>query len=106
MNEESIYRRMLEGLEEVRREVDQWPPWLKTDEAKEIMRQIDNKEETACSHCKEYHRVYKLKRKSTQLLQALEDRMDLSDARASLAEANKKGTKAFSVLKKELERGK
>ena len=33
-----------DGLEEVRREVDQWSPWLKTDEAKEILRQSGNKE--------------------------------------------------------------
>lgn len=37
-----------------------------------------------------------------ELLQALEDRMDLSDARAAIAEAKKKGRKSFSKLKKEL----
>ena len=37
-----------------------------------------------------------------ELLQALEDHMDLSDARAAIAEAKKKGTKSFSVFKKEL----
>ncbi len=37
-----------------------------------------------------------------QLLQDLEDRMDLSDARAALAEAKKKGAKSFSALKKTL----
>ena len=37
-----------------------------------------------------------------ELLQALEDRMDLSDARAAIAEAKKKGSKSFSKLKKEL----
>ena len=37
-----------------------------------------------------------------ELLQDLEDRMDLSDARAAIAEAKKKGTKTWSVLKKEL----
>lgn len=37
-----------------------------------------------------------------ELLQDLEDRMDLSDARAAIAEAKKKGTKSWSVLKKEL----
>jgi prevent-host-death family protein len=37
-----------------------------------------------------------------ELLQALEDRMDVHDARAALAEAKKKGTKPWSVLKKAL----
>ena len=37
-----------------------------------------------------------------ELLQALEDRMDLSDARAAIAEAKKKDRKSFSKLKKEL----
>jgi prevent-host-death family protein len=37
-----------------------------------------------------------------ELLQALEDRMDLSDARAAIVESKKKGSKSFSVLKKEL----
>lgn len=37
-----------------------------------------------------------------ELLQFLEDRMDLDDARAAIAEAKKKGSKSFSVLKKEL----
>lgn len=37
-----------------------------------------------------------------ELLQALEDRMDLSDVHAAIAEAKKKGSKSFSKLKKEL----
>ena len=37
-----------------------------------------------------------------ELLRDLEDRMDLSDARAAIAEAKKKGTKPWSVLKKQL----
>jgi len=37
-----------------------------------------------------------------ELLQALEDRIDLADARAALAEAKKKGTKSLSALRKEL----
>lgn len=37
-----------------------------------------------------------------ELLQAFEDRMDLADVRAALAEAKKKGTKPLSALKKEL----
>lgn len=37
-----------------------------------------------------------------ELLQFLEDRMDLDDARAAIAEAKKNGSKSFSVLKKEL----
>ena len=37
-----------------------------------------------------------------ELLQFLEDHMDLDDARAAIAEAKKKGSKSFSVLKKEL----
>lgn len=37
-----------------------------------------------------------------ELLQEFEDRMDLADIRAALAEAKKKGTKPLSALKKEL----
>ena len=37
-----------------------------------------------------------------ELLRDLEDRMGLSDARAAIAEAKKKGTKPWSVLKKQL----
>lgn len=37
-----------------------------------------------------------------ELLRDLEDRMDLGDARAAIAEAEKKGTKPWSMLKKEL----
>jgi prevent-host-death family protein len=37
-----------------------------------------------------------------ELLRDIEDRMDLSDVRAAIAEAKKKGTKPWSVLKKEL----
>ena len=37
-----------------------------------------------------------------ELLQFLEDHMDLDDARTAIAEAKKKGSKSFSVLKKEL----
>ena len=37
-----------------------------------------------------------------KLLEALEDRMDLADARAALAEANKKGTKSLQAVLKEL----
>lgn len=37
------------------------------------------------------------------LLQVLEDRMDLDDARAALAEAGRKGTKPLRALLKELE---
>ncbi|HSE58169.1 MAG TPA: type II toxin-antitoxin system prevent-host-death family antitoxin [Nitrospiraceae bacterium] len=37
-----------------------------------------------------------------RLLEALEDRMDLEDARAALAEANKKGTKPLRACMKEL----
>ena len=37
-----------------------------------------------------------------QLLEALEDRMDLADARAALAEAKKRGTKPLKVIIKEL----
>lgn len=37
------------------------------------------------------------------LLQALEDRMDLDDARAALAEAGRKGTKPLRALLKEFE---
>lgn len=37
-----------------------------------------------------------------ELLRDLEDRMDLSDARAAIAEAKKKGIKSWSVLKQEL----
>ncbi|MBA0915759.1 MAG: type II toxin-antitoxin system Phd/YefM family antitoxin [Nitrospira sp.] len=37
-----------------------------------------------------------------ELLRDLEDRMDLSDVRAAIAEAKKKGTKPWSVLKKQL----
>ena len=37
-----------------------------------------------------------------ELLQALEDRMDLNDARAAIAESKKKGSKSFSMIKKEL----
>ena len=37
-----------------------------------------------------------------ELLQEFENRMDLADIRAALAEAKKKGTKPWSVLKKEL----
>ena len=37
-----------------------------------------------------------------ELLRDLEDRMDLRDARAAIAEAKKKGTNPWSVLKKQL----
>ncbi|TLY16409.1 MAG: type II toxin-antitoxin system Phd/YefM family antitoxin [Nitrospirae bacterium] len=37
-----------------------------------------------------------------KLLQELEDRIDLADARAALAEAKKKGTKPLQTIKKEL----
>ncbi len=37
-----------------------------------------------------------------KLLEALEDRMDLADARAALAEANKKGAKSLQAILKEL----
>ncbi len=37
-----------------------------------------------------------------RLLEALEDRMDLEDARAALAEARKKGSKPLRALIKEL----
>jgi len=37
-----------------------------------------------------------------ELLRDLEDRMDLGDVRAAIAEAKKKGTKPWSVLKKQL----
>jgi prevent-host-death family protein len=37
-----------------------------------------------------------------QLLQALEDRIDLTEARAALAEAKVKGTKSLQTLKDEL----
>lgn len=37
-----------------------------------------------------------------ELLQALEDRMDLNDARVAIAESKKKGSKSFSMLKKKL----
>lgn len=37
-----------------------------------------------------------------ELLQALEDRIDLADARAALAEAKKKGTVSLATLKKTL----
>ena len=37
-----------------------------------------------------------------ELLRDLEDRMDLRDVRAAIAEAKKKGTKPWSVLKKQL----
>ena len=37
-----------------------------------------------------------------QLLEELEDRLDLIDALAALKEAEKKGTKPWSALKKEL----
>ena len=37
-----------------------------------------------------------------ELLQALEDQIDLADARAALAEAKKNGTTSFAVLTKEL----
>ena len=37
-----------------------------------------------------------------ELLQEFENRMDLADIRAALAEVKKKGTKPWSVLKKEL----
>ncbi len=37
-----------------------------------------------------------------RLLEALEDRIDLADARAALAEAKKKGTKSLEVIVKEL----
>jgi prevent-host-death family protein len=37
-----------------------------------------------------------------KLLEALEDRMDLEDARAALAEASKKGTKPLRAFMKEL----
>jgi len=37
-----------------------------------------------------------------RLLEALEDRMDLEDARAAIAETNKKGAKSLRTLLKEL----
>jgi len=37
-----------------------------------------------------------------ELLRDLEDRIDLADARAALAEAKKKGTKSLAALRKEL----
>ena len=37
-----------------------------------------------------------------ELLQALEDRIDLEEARAALAEAKVKGTKSLQTLKEEL----
>lgn len=37
-----------------------------------------------------------------KLLQELEDRIDLADVRAALAEAKKKGTKSLQTIKKEL----
>ncbi|UVT17612.1 MAG: type II toxin-antitoxin system Phd/YefM family antitoxin [Nitrospira sp.] len=37
-----------------------------------------------------------------ELLRDLEDRIDLADARAALAEAKKKGTKSLAVFAKEL----
>ncbi len=37
-----------------------------------------------------------------RLLEALEDRIDLADARTALAEAKKKGTKSLDVIMKEL----
>lgn len=37
-----------------------------------------------------------------RLLEALEDRIDLADARAALAEAKKKGTKSLEAIVKEL----
>jgi prevent-host-death family protein len=37
-----------------------------------------------------------------RLLEALEDRIDLADAHAALAEAKKKGTKSLEVIVKEL----
>jgi prevent-host-death family protein len=37
-----------------------------------------------------------------RLLEALEDRIDLADARAALAEAKKKGTKSLDAIMKEL----
>ena len=37
-----------------------------------------------------------------RLLEALEDRFDLTDARAALAEAKKKGTKSLEVIMNEL----
>ncbi len=37
-----------------------------------------------------------------ELLRELEDRIDLADARAALAEAKKKGTKSLAVFAKEL----
>lgn len=38
-----------------------------------------------------------------KLLEALEDRMDLADARAALAEAKKKGAKSLQAVLKELD---
>ena len=37
-----------------------------------------------------------------RLLEALEDRVDLVDARASLAQANKKGAQSFDAILKDL----
>lgn len=37
-----------------------------------------------------------------RLLEALEDRIDLADARTALAEAKKKGTKSLDVIMKKL----
>jgi len=37
-----------------------------------------------------------------RLLEALEDRIDLVDARAALAQANKKGAQSLNVILKEL----
>ncbi|GIW54298.1 MAG: hypothetical protein KatS3mg082_0702 [Nitrospiraceae bacterium] len=37
-----------------------------------------------------------------RLLEVLEDRIDLTDARAALAEAKKKGTKSLETIVKEL----
>ena len=37
-----------------------------------------------------------------RLLEALEDRIDLADARTALAEAKKKGTKSLKIIMKEI----